>query len=131
MLHGILVFYVIITYFSYPKIHVKNLVCPKCAQIVFFTQKWRQKRLRGNLHEALFFNGREGGIRTHGGSSPHLISSYFTHLFQFLCVAASLDGHLIASYTSALYRLISPYLICEQAVKKLSNKTLRTRQVSL
>ena len=75
MLHGILVFYVIITYFSYPKIHVKNLVCPKCAQIVFFTQKWRQKRLRGNLHEALFFNGREGGIRTHGGSSPHLISS--------------------------------------------------------
>ena len=29
MLHGILVFYVIITYFSYPKIHVQNLVCPK------------------------------------------------------------------------------------------------------
>lgn len=43
LLYGILVFYVIITYFSYPKIHVQNLVCPKCAQnvpkIVFFTQK--------------------------------------------------------------------------------------------
>ena len=42
---------------------------------MFFTQKYAQKRLRENLHEALFFNGREGGIRTHGGSSPHLISS--------------------------------------------------------
>ena len=131
MLHGILVFYVAAIVSRKPKSTFKISCAQNVPKIVFFTQKWRQKRPRGNLHEALFFNGREGGIRTHGGSSPHLISSYFTHLFQFLCVAASLDGHLIASYTSALYRLISPYLICEQAVKKLSNKTLRTRQVSL
>ena len=39
MLHGILVFYVIITYFSYPKIHVQNLVCPKCTQNPIFRPK--------------------------------------------------------------------------------------------
>ena len=58
---------------------IKSTFKISCAQnvpkIVFFTEKCAQKRLRGNLHEALFFNGREGGIRTHGGSSPHLISS--------------------------------------------------------
>ena len=64
---------------------IKSTFKISCAQNVpkflFFTKKCAQKRLRGNLHEALFFNGREGGIRTHGGSSPHLISSL---LFCFL-----------------------------------------------
>ena len=75
MLHGILVFYVAAIVSRKPKSTFKISCAQNVPKIVFFTQKWRQKRLRGNLHEALFFNGREGGIRTHGGSSPHLISS--------------------------------------------------------
>ena len=81
MLHGILVFYVAAIVSRKPKSTFKISCAQTVPKIVFFTQKWRQKRLRGNLHEALFFNGREGGIRTHGGSSPHLISSL---LFGFL-----------------------------------------------
>ena len=75
MLHGILVFYVAAIVSRKPKSTFKISCAQNVPKIVFFTQKWRQKRPRGNLHEALFFNGREGGIRTHGGSSPHLISS--------------------------------------------------------
>ena len=81
MLHGILVFYVATIVSRQPKSTFKISCAQNVPKIEFFTQKWRQKRLRGNLHEALFFNGREGGIRTHGGSSPHLISSL---LFCFL-----------------------------------------------
>nr|DAV75786.1 MAG TPA: hypothetical protein [Caudoviricetes sp.] len=43
--------------------------------------KIEQKRLPGKMLGSLDFTGREGGIRTHGGSSPHLISSL---LFGFL-----------------------------------------------
>ena len=75
MLHGILVFYIAAIVSRKPKSTFKISCAQNVPKIVFFTQKWTQKRLRGNLHEALFFNGREGGIRTHGGSSPHLISS--------------------------------------------------------
>ena len=39
MLHGILVFYVITTNFNHLKIHVQNLVCPKCAQNPVFHPK--------------------------------------------------------------------------------------------
>ena len=35
----------------------------------------QQKRLPSEMLGSLVFTGREGGIRTHGGSSPHLISS--------------------------------------------------------
>ena len=37
--------------------------------------KIEQKRLPSKMLGSLDFTGREGGIRTHGGSSPHLISS--------------------------------------------------------
>ena len=43
--------------------------------------KIEQKRLPSKMLGSLDFTGREGGIRTHGGSSPHLISSL---LFGFL-----------------------------------------------
>ena len=75
MLHGILVFYVTTANFTSPKSKFKTSCAQTVPKFLFFTEKCAQKRLRGNLHEALFFNGREGGIRTHGGSSPHLISS--------------------------------------------------------
>ena len=75
MLHGILVFYIAAIVSRKPKSTFKISCAQNVPKIVFFTQKWTQKRLRGNLHEALFFNGREGGIRTHGGYEPHLISS--------------------------------------------------------
>ena len=81
MLHGILVFYVPAIVSRKPKSTFKISCAQNVPKIVFFTEKCAQKRLRGNLHEALFFNGREGGIRTHGGSSPHLISIL---LFGFL-----------------------------------------------
>ena len=74
-IRSFLVFYVITTNATAPKSALKISCAQNVPKIVFFTQKYAQKRLRGNLHEALFFNGREGGIRTHGGSSPHLISS--------------------------------------------------------
>ena len=64
MLHGILVFYVATV--VKPKSTFKISCAQNVPQILFFTQKWIQKRLRGNLHEALIFNGGEGGIRTHG-----------------------------------------------------------------
>ena len=75
MLHGILFFYVVVANFTASKNEFKISSAQNVPKILFFAPKWTQKRLRGNLHEALFFNGREGGIRTHGGSSPHLISS--------------------------------------------------------
>jgi len=81
MLHGILFFYVVVANFTASKNEFKISSAQNVPKILFFAPKWTQKRLRGNLHEALFFNGREGGIRTHGGSSPHLISSL---LFCFL-----------------------------------------------
>ena len=74
-IRSFLVFYVITTNATAPKSALKISCAQNVPKIVFFTQKYAQKRLRENLHEALFFNGREGGIRTHGGSSPHLISS--------------------------------------------------------
>ena len=75
MLHSILFFYVVVANFTASKNEFKISSAQNVPKILFFAPKWTQKRLRGNLHEALFFNGREGGIRTHGGSSPHLISS--------------------------------------------------------
>ena len=33
---------------------------------------------------SLDFTGREGGIRTHGGSSPHLISSFLALVFAIV-----------------------------------------------
>ena len=84
MLHGILVFYVAAIVSRKPKSTFKISCAQNVPKIVFFTQKWRQKRPRGNLHEALFFNGREGGIRTHGGSSPHLISSFLALVFAIV-----------------------------------------------
>ena len=81
MLHGILFFYVAAANFTASKNKFKISSAQNVPKFLFFTEKCAQKRLRGNLHEALFLNGREGGIRTHGSSSLHLISSYFTHLF--------------------------------------------------
>ena len=75
MLHGILFFYVVVANFTASKNEFKISSAQNVPKILFFAPKRTQKRLRENLHEALFFNGREGGIRTHGGSSPHLISS--------------------------------------------------------
>ena len=45
------------------------------------TYKTGTKKLPGKILGSIDFTGREGGIRTHGGSSPHLISSL---LFCFL-----------------------------------------------
>ena len=60
MLHGILVFYVIITYFSYPKIHVQNLVCPKCAQNRIFHQKMRAEKASWKSPRSLIFQWQRG-----------------------------------------------------------------------
>ena len=91
-IRSFLVFYVITTNATAPKSALKISCAQNVPKIVFFTQKYAQKRLRGNLHEALFFNGREGGIRTHGGSSPHLISSFLALVFA---IVKSLQGALI------------------------------------
>ena len=66
MLHGILFFYVVVANFTASKNEFKISSAQNVPKILFFAPKWTQKRLRGNLHEALFFNGGEGGIRTHG-----------------------------------------------------------------
>ena len=84
MLHGILFFYVVVANFTASKNEFKISSAQNVPKILFFAPKWTQKRLRGNLHEALFFNGREGGIRTHGGSSPHLISSFLALVFAIV-----------------------------------------------
>ena len=60
MLHGILVFYVIITYFSYPKIHVQNLVCPKCAQNRVFHLKIDTEKASWKSPRSLIFQWQRG-----------------------------------------------------------------------
>ena len=63
MLHGILVFYVIITYFSYPKIRFQNLVCPKCAQIPVFHRKMHaEKASKVKTSEALILLAERVGF---------------------------------------------------------------------
>ena len=81
MLHDILFFYVVVANFTVSKNEFKILVCPKCAQILVFHPKIRAEKASWKAPRSLDFTGREGGIRTHGGSSPHLISSL---LFCFL-----------------------------------------------
>ena len=66
MLHSILFFYVAAANFTASKNKFKISSAQNVPKFLFFTEKRVQKRLRGNLHEALFFNGGEGGIRTHG-----------------------------------------------------------------
>ena len=60
MLYGILVFYVIITYFSYPKIHVQNLVCPKCAQHRVFHPKMETEKASWKSPRSLIFQWQRG-----------------------------------------------------------------------
>ena len=43
-----------------------------------------RKRLLSKMLGSLDFTGREGGIRTHGGSSPHLISSFLALVFAIV-----------------------------------------------
>ena len=58
MLHGILVFYVIIS-----PTHTFKISCAQnVPKIVFFTQKYAQKRLRGKLHEALILLAERVGF---------------------------------------------------------------------
>ena len=54
---------------------LKSRVPKMCPKSCFSPKNGDRKGFWAKCSEALFFNGREGGIRTHGGSSPHLISS--------------------------------------------------------
>ena len=62
MLHGILVFYVAAIVSRKPKSTFKISCAQNVPKIVFFTQKWRQKRPRGNLHEALILLAERVGF---------------------------------------------------------------------
>ena len=91
MLHGILFFYVAAANFTASKNKFKISSAQNVPKILFFTQKYVQKRLPSEMLGSLDFTGREGGIRTHGSSSLHLISSYVIHLFHFFGLAVHLD----------------------------------------
>ena len=54
MLHGILFFYVVVANFTASKNEFKISSAQNVPKFLFFTEKYAQKRLRGNLHEALF-----------------------------------------------------------------------------
>ena len=129
MLHGILVFYVAAIISRKPKSTFKISCAQNVPKIVFFTQKWTQKRLRGNLHEALFFNGREGGIRTHGGSSPHLISSYLNVDFSLMQIAIPLDMQGFHHPISPYIALFRSHIGCQKAVKFCKQKQRGQRTI--
>ena len=117
MLHGILFFYVVVANFTASKNEFKISSAQNVPKILFFIPKWTQKRLRGNLHEALFFNGREGGIRTHGGSSPHLISSFLNVDFSLMQIAIPLDIQGFHYPISPYIALFRSHVGCQKAVK--------------
>ena len=71
---------------------------------------------------SLDFTGREGGIRTHGGLSPHLISSYLDVDFSLMQIAIPLD-------IQGTHYPITPYIDlfrscvgCQKAVKFCKQK---------
>ena len=62
MLHGILVFYVVTIVSCMPKSTFKISCAQNVPKIAFFTEKCAQKRLRGNLHEALILLAERVGF---------------------------------------------------------------------
>ena len=60
MLHGILVFYVAAIVSRKPKSTFKISCAQNVPKIVFFTQKWRQKRLLSEMLGSLIFQWQRG-----------------------------------------------------------------------
>ena len=76
MLHGILFFYVVVANFTASKNEFKISCAQNVPKFLFFTEKCAQKRLRGNLHEAL-------------GITDEFSTATLVHLFRPLYVGKS------------------------------------------
>ena len=70
---------------------------------------------------SLDFTGREGGIRTHGGSSPHLISSFLALVFAIVKSyqepLASLDLQVFSSIDIPCKFRLNPAVFMERVPK--------------